>query len=116
MEAAVHILALEDRGEEWGPSIEFLRDAQNPNGGWGPYRHAPSEPFDTALALLALKAVENRVPEVAPWITHGRAWLLLVQRPSGGWTETTRPAGSQSYAQHISTSGWATMALLATSR
>jgi len=116
MEAAVHILALEDRGAEWGKSIEFLRDAQNPNGGWGPYRHAPSEAFDTALALMALNAVKNRASEVVPWITHGRAWLLSVQLPSGGWTETTRPAGSQSYAQHISTSGWATLALLATSR
>jgi len=116
MEAAVQILALEDRGEEWRSSVEFLREAQNPNGGWGPYRHAPSEAFDTALAVMALTAVKNRVPESAPWITRGRDWLLLAQLPSGAWTETTRPAGAQSYAQHISTSGWATLALLTTSR
>ncbi len=116
MEAAAQILALEDRGDEWRGSIEFLREAQNPNGGWGAYRHAPSEPFDTALSLLALNAIRNRVPEAASSIARGRDWLLLVQLPSGGWTETTRPAGSQSYAQHISTSGWATLALLATSR
>lgn len=116
MEAAVQILALEDRGEDWRTSIGFLREAQNPNGGWGPYRHAPSEPFDTALALMALNAVKNRVPEAAPLIARGRTWLLQAQLPSGAWTETTRPAGSQSYAQHISTSGWATLALLTTSR
>lgn len=116
MEAAVHVLALEDRGEDWRASIVFLREAQNPNGGWGPYRNAPSEPFDTALALMALNAVKNRVPEAAPLLAQGRTWLLQAQLPSGAWPETTRPAGSQSYAQHISTSGWATLALLTTSR
>ncbi len=116
MEAAVRIMALEDRGEEWRSSIEVLREGQNPNGGWGPYRHAPSEPFDTALALMALNAVKNRLPEATSWIARGRVWLLQEQLPSGAWTETTRPSGSQSYAQHISTSGWVTLALLATSR
>ena len=34
------------------------------------------------------------------------------QEPDGGWVETTRPSGNQSYAQRVSTSGWATLALL----
>jgi hypothetical protein len=45
-------------------------------------------------------------------IGQGRAYLIETQLPSGGWPETTRPPGAQSYAQHISTSGWATLALL----
>ena len=44
----------------------------------------------------------------------GRAYLLATQQEDGSWTETTRPAGATSYAQRISTTGWATLALLAT--
>ena len=33
-------------------------------------------------------------------------------RTTGRWTETTRPAGAESYAQRLSTAGWATLALL----
>ncbi|MEX0713581.1 MAG: hypothetical protein WD278_14585 [Pirellulales bacterium] len=36
------------------------------------------------------------------------------QLEDGSWPETTRPAGGQSYAQRISTTAWATIALLAT--
>ena len=35
-------------------SLELLGKAQSSDGGWGPYVNAPPEPFDTALALLAL--------------------------------------------------------------
>lgn len=116
IEAAAHVLALEDRAPDWRRSLDLLRDGQNPDGGWGPYRHSPSEPFDTAVTLLALEAVKNRVAEARPLIARGRDWLLRAQLPSGVWAETTRPAGAQSYAQRMSTSGWATLALLATSQ
>lgn len=96
MDLAVAVLA--GRGEF---SAKLTR-SQNSDGGWGPYPNSPSETFDTALATIALKSRE------------GRAYLLGIQLPEGGWPETTRPAGGQSYAQHISTSGWATLALLAT--
>ena len=62
-----------------------------------------------ALVLLALqRANEHQAVE------RGRAFLISIQLPTGGWQETTRPAGARSYAQHISTSAWATLALLAT--
>ena len=47
-------------------------------------------------------------------IRRGRSFLVAEQLDSGGWTETTRPTGNQSYAQHLSTTAWATLALLAT--
>jgi hypothetical protein len=47
-------------------------------------------------------------------IAEGRRYLIRTQLTEGGWTETTRPSGNQSYAQHISTSGWAALALLKT--
>jgi hypothetical protein len=86
--------------------LDLIRGAQASDGGWGPRAHAPSEAFDTALVLLAIRHGEMA--------QRGRAYLIRTQLPSGGWPETTRPSGGQSYAQHISTSAWATLALLAT--
>lgn len=86
---------------------------QSSDGGWGPHVGAPSEPFDTAVAILALLELKDPQHSSGP-IARGRAYLLAVQLPNGGWPETTRPPGSQSYAQHVSTSAWATIALLMT--
>jgi hypothetical protein len=47
-------------------------------------------------------------------IDRGRAYLLESQLADGSWPETTRPAGAESYAHRVSTTAWATMALLAT--
>jgi hypothetical protein len=40
--------------------------------------------------------------------------LLAQQRAAGDWAATTRPSGTESDAQRMSTTGWATLALLAT--
>jgi squalene cyclase len=94
-------------------AVERLLRAQSSDGGWGPYPMSPSEPFDTALALLALAKAGD--PErTAKTIERGRAYLVKMQQSSGGWPETTRPPGSQSYAQHASTSAWAALALVMT--
>jgi hypothetical protein len=94
-------------------ALELLHHAQAGDGGWGPYRASPPEPFDTAMALLGLARC---VPsdEVRRMIARGREYLIAQQQRDGGWIETTRPPGGESYAQRISTSGWATLALLAT--
>jgi hypothetical protein len=47
-------------------------------------------------------------------IGKGRAYLVATQQDDGSWTETTRPSGNESYAQRLSTTGWATLALLMT--
>jgi squalene cyclase len=94
-------------------SLSLLRRAQSPDGGWGPYASAPPEVFDTAIALLALVPLNDEAA-VRRMIQRGRAYLLATQLPDGSWPETTRPGGAESYAQRISTTGWATMALLAT--
>jgi hypothetical protein len=86
---------------------DFLLAAQASDGGWGPHAMSPAEPFDTALALLALHDHDKA-------IARGRAFLIASQQPDGGWPETTRPPGGQSYAQRISTSAWATLALILT--
>jgi squalene cyclase len=93
--------------------IPPLITAQTKSGGWGPWPNTPPEPFDTAVAILALQSL-NESSKTAEAVKRGRSYLVATQQKNGGWPETTRPAGSQSYAQHISTSAWATLALLAT--
>jgi hypothetical protein len=93
--------------------LDLIRRAQSPDGGWGPYTTSPSEPFDTAVVLLGLVRC-GQEPDASAMIKRGRSYLISAQIADGSWPETTRPAGAESYAQRISTSGWATLALLAT--
>ena len=79
----------------------------------GPYVTSPPEVFDTALALLGLAAHCDRRAR-REMIRRGREFLVGAQQPDGSWPETTRPPGADSYAQRISTTGWALLALLAT--
>ncbi|MEP7362375.1 MAG: prenyltransferase/squalene oxidase repeat-containing protein [Acidobacteriota bacterium] len=88
---------------------EYLLGAVTSDGAWGAKPHVPAEAFDTAMAMLALQGVEEPPHEV---LRRGRAWLVAHQLEGGGWPETTRPSGGTSYAQHVSTTAWALMALL----
>src|SRR5439155_8770101 len=91
----------------------LIRRGQARDGGWGPYADSPAEPFDTAVVLLSLTEL-RAVPGVDEMIRKGRSFLAERQNPDGSWPATTRPPGGNSYAQRISTTGWATLALLAT--
>jgi Squalene-hopene cyclase C-terminal domain len=96
-------------------SLDLLRRAQSDDGGWGPYLTSPPESFDTALVLLGLsKCDESSL--VRGLTTRGRSFLIAQQQEDGSWIETTRPSGNVSYAQRISTTGWVTLALLATGK
>jgi hypothetical protein len=99
--------------------LDLIARGQSTDGGWGPHASSPPEPFDTAVVVLALVrtgATQNapQEPDLRDRIARGRAFLITNQGPDGSWIETTRPAGSVSYAQRLSTTGWATLALLAT--
>jgi hypothetical protein len=116
--AATSILALAHDGTEpvrnqRQECLDLLRRAQTHDGGWGPYADSPPEAFDTAVALLAL-AEMRETTGVKEMMQQGRNFLLALQQPDGGWPATTRTPGGQSYAQRISTTSWATLALLAT--
>lgn len=93
LDLAVLVLAL---GRE--PDRQKLVAAQLPNASWN------NEPFDTAMARLALGASH-------PASKRARAFLIGTQWSGGGWPATTRPAGGDSYAQHISTTAWALISL-----
>jgi hypothetical protein len=93
-------------------AVALLRKAQGREGGWGPYVNSPPEAFDTAVAVLALAAGPDDAASRAPR-RRGRAYLVSAQQEDGSWIETTRPPGAESYAQRLSTAGWAALALLA---
>jgi hypothetical protein len=93
--------------------LALLRKGESEDGGWGPYANSSPEVFDTALVVLALcRQPESK--EIGLWIKRGRAYLVRTQQKDGSWQETTRPSGAESYAQRVSTTAWATQALLAT--
>ena len=126
LDAAAVVLALDRANDEEAvrqrqQRLEILRRGQAPGGGWGPYVTSPPEPFDTAVTMLALVEVSARPELAAPAfaradlqaaIMRGRRYLLDSQLSDGSWPETTRPAQQESYAQRISTTAWATLALL----
>jgi hypothetical protein len=117
MDASATLLALgasREAQEVRKRCFETLRRGQSPQtGGWGPYVNSPDEVFDTALAVLALRTC-TELPGANAMIARGREFLIANQGEDGRWAETTRPTGGESYAQRVSTAGWATLALLLT--
>jgi hypothetical protein len=98
--------------EQRAHCLDVIARGQAPNGGWGPYLTSPPDVFDTALVMLALK--ETATADLTPALARARAFLIAEQFDDGSWPATTRPAGQESYAQRISTTGWALLALLET--
>lgn len=118
--AAAVVLAFENRkddisGSKLEQALSVLLSSQNSDGGWGAYPKTPAEPFETATALLALNSVREK-PEIEARIVKGRAFLVSVQFEDGGWPAARQSTTGETYARHISTSAWATLALLATKR
>lgn len=126
LDASATLLALELSSDVMAENLRrtclgILREGQAPSGGWGPYVTAAPQVFDTAMAVLALNALTAeprlarfayRPEELKETIAKAKAFIVSQQRPDGSWPETTRPANQESYAQRISTTGWALLALL----
>jgi hypothetical protein len=113
LDAAATILALDqapifEKRERCDEAITILKKAQSLDGGWGPFATSPPEVFDSAIAMIALASQHGRYAEQ---IAAGRKYLLAQQLPDGSWPATTRPSGADSYAQKLSTTGWALQAL-----
>jgi hypothetical protein len=118
LDAAATLLAL---AKESSPAaaarrkqaLALIKAGQSNDGGWGPFASSPPEVFDTAIVLLALSVQPDR-DAFEQSIARGRSYLIARQSADGSWPPTTRPPGANSYAQQLSTTGWATQALLAT--
>lgn len=117
LDAAAVLLALEGSDDaavqQRRHCLALIRKGQSESGGWGPYVHSPPEVFDTAVVLLALTRSADQ-PDIREMLRKGRVYLVKLQKEDGSWEETTRPPGNESYAQRLSTTGWATLALLST--
>jgi len=94
--------------------LRMIREGESETGGWGPFVQSPPEVFDTALVLLALRTVRGEEAIKQKQIERGLHYLVTRQSEDGSWPATTRPPGGDSYAQQISTTAWATIALLET--
>jgi hypothetical protein len=103
----------DDAAERREQCLSLIGKGRSSDGGWGPFVNSPPEVFDTALVVLALAATRDRERH-REWLAGGRQFLISAQEADGGWPPTTRPPGVDSYAQRMSTIGWATQALLAT--
>ncbi len=128
IDAAAVVLALGDDRDAGAQdqrtrAVSTLKRGQGGDGGWGPYTTVGPEVFDTALVVLALRELQREQTPHAPYaageladaIARARAYLIQSQLSDGSWPETTRPSNQESYAQRISTTGWALLALLETS-
>jgi len=113
LDAAAMLLAMPRSKTVRDRCLGMVLNAQTSDGGWGPQRNTPPEDFDTAIVLLALNAMPD-THQAAKASARSRQFLISRQLPSGGWMETTRPSGQQSYAEHISTTSWVLYALLMT--
>ena len=127
-DAAAILMAFADSSvtrvpDNWRAALDLLKKGQGRDGGWGPYLTSPVEPFDTAIATLALQGLTRRASRAEPTFTrtsltdaiaNGRAYLIQQQLADGTWNETTRPPGQTSYAQRVSATAWVLLALLET--
>jgi hypothetical protein len=116
LDAAATLLALKGREgadviTKCRACLDVIAKGESSTGGWGPYVNSPPESFDTAMVVLAL-CQHTAKPKVTEMAKRGRSYLLATQQTDGSWPETTRPAGNESYAQRLSTTAWATLALL----
>lgn len=91
--------------------LDLIRRGQSDDGGWGAYVASATEPFDTAVVVLALQAVGDK--QHAAMLNRGRDFLVATQLAAGCWPETTRPADRESYAHRVSTTAWCLQALVA---
>lgn len=56
-------------------ALQILKRGQAPDGGWGPYITSPSEPFDTAVVMLALQPLQGQSGVRSIWHRAGGAGI-----------------------------------------
>lgn len=97
---AIAVIALRQSGATGGlrKSLDWLRDSQGEDGGWGARVGAPSDPDSTGTVLQALGGDRT--------VKRAVAYLRGVQRPSGG---TPLTPGS---APNTQSTAWAMQGLL----
>jgi prenyltransferase/squalene oxidase-like repeat protein len=93
---AFSVLALRAAGAPGGldRSMEWLRGAQNSDGGWGDTPGSPSTADDTGAVLQALSSGSRAA-------SRGLSYLRIAQRPGGGFPGGSGAVNSRSTAWAI---------------
>ena len=82
---AAGLLCLEkDTSGAVGRAVEWTREAQLAEGGWGDGLGGAPTAFDTALALATLRLAPASEP-CREAVRAGLQWLARTQRPEGDW-------------------------------
>lgn len=101
-------------------SLDLLRATQAENGGWPPAAGGTPRAFETAVAVLALEQLRRDArlaraafgeEDLRRALERGRGYLTATQQADGSWPEAATP-GRDSYAERISTTAWALLAML----
>ena len=116
--AALRLLVAAKSGgsaEALRPEVERFVGRQNPDGGWGQLKGAPSDAYATgqALYVLGLAGVTADRPEVR----RGVAFLVATQTEDGSWPMTPRAHPGARPSKNLAPityfgSAWATLGLL----
>lgn len=69
-------------------SLQYLRDAQNDDGGWGQAAGASSDVLSTSYALIALAQIGDRAT-----LQSGLRYLIASQQPHGGFVSIPDQTG-----------------------
>ena len=83
-------------------TVSWLRDNQNPDGGWGFLPGETSVVDDTSMALIALSTVGDPND---PNLSKGAAWLKEQVNNDGGWSNA--PGSPASNTQSTALAIWA---------
>jgi squalene-hopene/tetraprenyl-beta-curcumene cyclase len=93
-----------------------LAQAQNPDGGWGPFPNSPSLPSDTGLAVATL--LRQQAPIDSSACMKALEFLIASQKTDGSWPGVPEMFGPRPLLSHcqIHTQAFAIRGLIASER
>ena len=71
--------------------VESILSLQNPDGGWGDYRHDMSTAFRTSISIIFLENQSQvKTPQLEKALDRAAKWLLQLQNEDGGFGNVLR--------------------------